>query len=74
MQFTELLTLALRAVSDKAILLLAMVMAFGLFAWAMDRGTVIALWTAAVFAVLLFWPIAFRGTHGTAPTSGSDDD
>ncbi len=57
------LSLALDALSAKVVVLIAMAMAFGLFAWAMAVGSVIAVITAAVFSVLVFLPILWRA-HG----------
>lgn len=64
MQFTDIVILALKALTDRCILIIAMFMACGLFAWAMTVGTSLALWTAAAFAVLVFLPILLRGKHG----------
>lgn len=58
------LTLALEALSSRVVLILATVMSFGLFAWAMSLSTPIAVITAAVFATLVFLPILWR-SHGS---------
>lgn len=71
MQFTDIIVLALRALSERCILLIAMFMAGGLFAWAMTVGTTLALWTAASFAVLVFLPTLIRGTNGKQATNDS---
>ncbi len=57
---TTVLSLALQALSAKAVILLSMVMTFGLFAWAMADKTPISSITAGVFAVLVFLPVLWR--------------
>lgn len=59
------LSLALDALSAKVVVLLAMVMSFGLFAWAMAVGTWLSVATAAIFSVLVFLPILWRA-HGSS--------
>lgn len=58
------LSLALQALSAKAVVLLAMTMCFGLFAWAMASASWISVSTAAIFACLVFLPILWRSHHG----------
>lgn len=71
MDFTEILSLALRAVSERVILLVALAMVFGLFAWAMNTLSVLSLSTAASFAVLVFLPILYRSSKsGSKEISG----
>lgn len=72
MQFTDIVILALKSLSQPVILLLAMVMACGLFCWAMEIGTSLALGTAAAFAVLVFLPILLRGKNGSKESSQSE--
>lgn len=64
MDFTEILSLALKALTERAILLISMGMVFGLFAWAINIATWLALATAATFAVLVFLPLLVRGSKG----------
>lgn len=73
MQFTDIVVLALKALSERCILLVAMSMGFGLFAWAMVVGTSLALGTAAAFAVLVFLPVLMRGSNGTKDTKPDAD-
>lgn len=54
------LTLALEALTARAVVILATVMSFGLFAWAMAESSWICLTIAAVFAILVFLPILWR--------------
>lgn len=54
------LSLALQAVSQRIVVLLAMGMVFGLFSWAMWMHTPLSLYTASAFAVLVFLPILWR--------------
>lgn len=55
------LSLALQALSARILVLIAMSMTFGLFAWGMERGDALSLVTAAVFALLVFLPVYWRG-------------
>ena len=59
------LSLALQVLSAKVVLLLAMLMSFGLFSWAMAVGSWVAVLTAAIFAILVFLPILWR-FHGNS--------
>lgn len=54
------LSLALQAVSQRMVVLLAMAMTFGLFCWAMWMHQWIALAIAGSFAVSVFLPVLHR--------------
>lgn len=56
------LSLALQAVSQRIVVLLAMAMTFGLFAWAMWMHEWIALAIAGTFAALVFLPVLYRSS------------
>ena len=47
---------AMKILSTRVMTLVAMVMTFGLYCWAMSLGTTIALQTAAVFGFSVFLP------------------
>lgn len=61
---SSFLALALKLLSDRISVLLAMSMAFGLFCWALWAGSVIALCAAAAFSMLVFLPVLWRGSSG----------
>jgi len=54
------LSLALQAVSQRVLLVLALGMGFGLFCWSMWAHTPLSLYTACAFAVLVFLPVLWR--------------
>jgi hypothetical protein len=56
----SVLALALQALSARLVLLVALLMTFGLFAWAMARPTVLDFSGAAGFACLVFLPVLWR--------------
>lgn len=60
----EVMALVLQVLSARAIILLALLMTLGLFAWALAVGTVLALIDAGLFAVLVFLPVLWKGGHG----------
>jgi len=60
------MTLALDALSARAIVLIAMLMTFGLFSWAMYESSYLTLTIAGSFAVLVFLPVLWR-PHGNSP-------
>jgi hypothetical protein len=66
----SILSLALQLVSAKIILILALGITAGLFAWAMWYGKLIPLAIAASFAILVFLPILLRGDRN-AQQNGS---
>ena len=51
---------ALRMLSSRVLLFLAMMMTFGLFCWAMWMGTLLGLIMAATFACLVYLPVLFK--------------
>jgi hypothetical protein len=51
---------ALRMLSARVLLILAMVMTFGLFCYAIWAGTLIALIVATAFALSVFLPVLFK--------------
>jgi hypothetical protein len=57
------LSLALQAVSQRIVVLLAMAVTSGLFGWSMYERTWISVATAACFAVLVFLPVLIRSGH-----------
>ena len=60
---TAVLAMALQALTAKVVVILAMLMSGGLFAWAMGKGDWVALATASSFAILVFLPVLWRQTH-----------
>jgi hypothetical protein len=60
---TAVLAMALQALTAKVVILLAMGMTAGLFAWAMGRGSWESLAVAACFAMLVFLPVFIRSTQ-----------
>jgi hypothetical protein len=56
----SIVSLALQAVSAKAVIILGLAMSFGLFCWALWEHTWLALAIASSFAVLVFLPLLFR--------------
>lgn len=59
-----MLSLGLRALSARLVLVLALLMCFALFAWAMIGGrSWISVATAVAFALLVFLPVLWRGHH-----------
>ena len=60
------LSLALEVLSARVVLILAILMSFGLFSWAMALGSWVAVLTAAIFTALVFLPILWR-SHGNSP-------
>lgn len=65
----SILSIALQVVSGKVILILALGVTAGLFAWAMWMHAWIALAIAASFAVLVFLPVLFRGDNRAKDSS-----
>jgi hypothetical protein len=59
------LSLALEALTARAVILLALVMSFGLFAWALAAASWLSVATAAIFAILVFLPVLWR-FHGNS--------
>lgn len=57
------LSLALQAVSQRIVVLLAMAATIGLFCWSMWAHTPLSLYTASAFAVLVFLPVLLRSGH-----------
>jgi hypothetical protein len=60
---------ATRIVASRVLTVLSLVMVFGLFCWAMYLGTTVSLWTAGVFAVLVFLPILVADKRNGGPKS-----
>lgn len=58
--FPALMKLAYGAFVTRLVLVVALLMTFGLFSWAIWLGTVLSLIAAGVFAVLVFLPILLR--------------
>lgn len=63
------MALVLQVLSARAIILLALLMTLGLFAWALAVGTVLALVDAGLFAVLVFLPVLWNGSNGKKTAS-----
>lgn len=59
------LSLALQAVSQRIVVLLAMFATIGLFAWSMWAHTPLSLYTAGAFAVLVFLPVLWRTSNAS---------
>lgn len=58
----EFIALVVQVISARAVILLALLMTMGLFSWALWDETWIALADAALFAVIVFLPVLFRGS------------
>lgn len=72
MNQTDLLNVmyaATRIVASRVLTMLSLVMVFGLFCWAMYLGATVSLWTAGVFAVLVFLPILVADKRNGGPKS-----
>lgn len=50
-----------RALGQKVLALLTLAMTFGLFCWAMYRGTSLAFALACAFGIGVLWPVLFVG-------------
>jgi hypothetical protein len=59
------LSLALQAVSQRIVVLLAMAATIGLFSWSMYEHSWISVATAALFAVLVFLPVLWRSSNAS---------
>lgn len=59
--FSVAVGLALKVISAKSLVYLALGMSFGLFCWAMATASVLALATAATFALMVFLPALLKG-------------
>jgi len=57
---TSILDLALRILTGRLLVLLALTMNFGLFCWAMWAGTTLALIVAGTFSFLAYLPILLK--------------
>lgn len=55
--FATIATGALKALSERSMVLYALTMAFGLFAWSMIEPSTIRLVIAGMFSVLVFLPV-----------------
>lgn len=67
----SVLSIALQVLSDKAVFIVALGMAFGLWCWAMWAHEWIAVATAASFTLLVFLPILLRSYHRAKDISSS---
>ena len=56
-QVLRLIDILLRSLGTRTLCLLALVMTFGLFAWAMERGTWLSFAIAGAFGVGVLWPV-----------------
>jgi hypothetical protein len=72
MGFSDILVLALKSLTDRVILILALFMSCGLFSWAMMIDTVLSLSVACAFSVLVFLPILLSMKHGKKETVSDD--
>lgn len=61
---TSFLSLVLKIISDRLAVLLALIMTFGLFCWALWAGTNISLIAAVLFAGSVFLPVLWRTSSG----------
>lgn len=59
-QFAALMKMAYGAFAARLVIIVALLMAFGLFSWAMWMGTVLSLCVAAAFALVVFLPVLLR--------------
>jgi hypothetical protein len=59
----QLMDILLRALGTRILCLIALVMTFGLFAWAMWRGNLLAFLTAGAFGIGVLWPVLFAGFY-----------
>lgn len=59
----SVISMALKILAERVLVLLALGMTFGLFCWALWAGTNISLITSAVFALGVFLPVLFRGSQ-----------
>jgi hypothetical protein len=65
-QIGVLVNAALRILSMRLITLLALLMTFGLFCWAMAIGQPLHFAIAGAFGVIIFLPILFVGKPGVS--------
>lgn len=57
---SSILDLALRILTGRLMVLLALCMTFGLFCWAMWMGTLLSLIVATVFGIFGYLPVLFK--------------
>jgi hypothetical protein len=58
------LAIGLRLLSARILAILALLMTFGLFSWAMWMQTTLACIIASIFGGVIFLPVLFSGTRG----------
>lgn len=63
--------LILQAMASRVLVLLALLMTFGLFGWAMWEGTRLSLINAGLFAVIVLIPVLLRYSHVPKSRSSS---
>lgn len=64
-QLLRLIDVLLRALGSRITSLIALLMTFGLYSWAMARGTWLSFAMAAAFGIGVLLPVLFVGWHGS---------
>jgi hypothetical protein len=64
---------AKKVLAERVVILVALVMTFGLFAWAMSEPSTVTCWIAISFAVVVFLPVLVGGRRAQAPPEVSGD-
>jgi hypothetical protein len=73
-ELAQAVHIGLTILSHRVLTLLALLMTFGLFSWAMMQGTVLHFAMAAAFGVCIFLPILFGNIRKPEITHGEADD
>ncbi len=60
-QALQVLSVLMRVLSMRALLFVATLMTFGLFSWAMIRGSWLAFGIASAFCIGVLWPLLIAG-------------
>lgn len=57
----SILEIGVKYITERLLLIVALVMAFSLFAWSLWMGTLLSLCVAGAFAILVFLPVLLKG-------------
>lgn len=69
--FMNILKIALATLGERLFLLLALVMTFLLFTWAIWKENPLAIVAAGIFALCIFLPVLWK-TYPKAPSGGNE--
>jgi hypothetical protein len=67
-----MLRITYKVLAMRILVFMALVMAFGLFCWAIYVGTVLALVTSGTFGLIVFLPVLWRCARKEDPDGNSD--